>query len=58
MGQNFGSSIGTALFTMILGMKGVAGGMTVSLYIAAAIGVVSTLCMLGLKTLEQQSESR
>lgn len=58
MGQNFGSSIGTALFTMILGMKGVAGGMTTALYIAAAIGVVSTLCMLGLQTIEQQSVSQ
>lgn len=54
MGQNFGSLIGTAVYTLIISMMGVAAGMKVALYLAGAVSIVSLLCYLPLQTLAQQ----
>lgn len=52
--QNFGSLLGTTTYTMVIGMFGIVQGMSIALFIAAAAGVLNLLCVLPLKTLEQQ----
>lgn len=52
LGSGFGASIGIAIYTMVIGMAGVAQGMTTSLIIAAAAGVLVFLTSLPLKKLE------
>lgn len=53
--QNFGSLLGTTTYTMVIGMFGIVQGMSIALYIAAAVGALNLLCIFPLKTLEQQS---
>lgn len=52
--QNIGSMMGTVVCTMLMGIFGVADGFKIGLYVAAVMGVVTMVCLLPLKTLEQQ----
>ncbi|MGN0078362.1 MAG: MFS transporter [Coriobacteriales bacterium] len=48
-GQNFGSGVGTAVYTAIIGMFGITGGMPIALAIAAAFGALVCVCALFLQ---------
>lgn len=52
--QNFGSLLGTTTYTMVIGMFGIVQGMSIALFIATGVGFLNLLCVLPLKTLEQQ----
>lgn len=52
--QNFGSLLGTTTYTMVIGVYGIVKGMSIALFIAAAVGFLNLLCILPLKSLEQQ----
>ena len=51
LGSGFGSSVGIAIYTMVIGAAGVADGMTTSLIIATAALVIMLLTSLPLKKL-------
>lgn len=48
-GQNFGSGVGTAIYTAIIGMFGITGGMPVALILAAVFGALVCVCALFLQ---------
>lgn len=48
-GQNFGSGVGTAIYTAIIGMFGITGGMPVALILAAVFGALVCACALFLQ---------
>ena len=48
-GQNFGSGVGTAIYTVIIGMLGIVDGMPVALAVAAAFGALTLVAALFLK---------
>lgn len=52
-GQNFGSGVGTAVYTVIIGMFGITGGMPVALIVAAVFGGLTLLFAMMLKKLPQ-----
>lgn len=56
MGQNLGGSIGTALYTILIGMLGFGTGLFVAFGIAAAGAAVSLICSLMLKPLAKPAE--
>lgn len=51
-GQNFGSGVGTAIYTVIIGVFGVTGGMPVALGVAAVFGALTLVSALFLKKLD------
>lgn len=53
MGQNLGGSIGTAFYTILIGMMGVGTGLFVAFGIAAAAALVALIFSLRLKPLNQ-----
>ena len=50
--QNFGGSVGTAVYTLVIGMLGIQQGLKVAFIIALAVAVLGFLCGLPLKKLE------
>lgn len=52
-GQNFGSGVGTAIYTAIIGMFGITGGMPVALALAAVFGALVCVCAMFLQKAEQ-----
>lgn len=52
LGQNFGGSVGTAVYTIILASMGVVAGMPVALAISAVTAGIAFVCALFLKKLE------
>ncbi|MBQ9953946.1 MAG: MFS transporter [Eggerthellaceae bacterium] len=53
VGQNFGSSVGVAIYTVFIGMFGVGQGMFISFGVAAAAAAVALVFTLRLKPLGQ-----
>lgn len=51
-GQNFGSAVGTAVYTVIIGVFGVTGGMPIALVVAAAFGGLVCVSSLFLQKVE------
>lgn len=56
LGQNFGGSVGTAIYTIILASFGVVAGMPIALTISAVAAGVALVCSLFLKKLEGQEQ--
>lgn len=54
LGQNFGGSVGTAIYSIVIATLGVVQGMTVALIIAAVTAAVALVCALLLKKLPQK----
>ena len=52
VGQNFGSSVGVAIYTLFIGMFGIGQGMFVSFGVAAAAAAVALIFTLRLRPLE------
>ena len=53
VGQNLGGSIGTAVYTVILGTMGVVGGMPVALTVSIVTAAAALVFALRLKKLDQ-----
>lgn len=53
LGQNFGGSVGTAIYSIVIASLGVVEGMPVALIIAAITGAVALVCAFLLKKLPQ-----
>ena len=51
-GQNFGSGVGTAIYTAIIGVFGITGGMPIALIVAAIFGAMICICAVFLQKLE------
>lgn len=54
LGQNFGGSVGTAIYSIVIATLGVVQGMTVALIIAAITAGAAFVCALLLKKLPQK----
>ena len=52
-GQNIGSGVGTAVYSVIIGMAGITGGMPVALTVAAVFACLTFVCALFLQKLPQ-----
>lgn len=50
-GQNIGSGVGTAVYSVIIGMAGITGGMPVALIVAAVFACLTLVCALFLQKL-------
>lgn len=50
-GQNFGSGVGTAIYTVIIGMYGIVQGMPIALVVASVFGALTLVSALFLKKL-------
>ena len=51
--QNFGSSVGTAIYTLVISMLGIAQGMKMAFVIALVCAVLGLVFVLPLKALPQ-----
>lgn len=54
-GQNFGSAVGTAVYTVIIGVFGITGGMPVALAVAAVFGGLVCVSALFLQKAEPEA---
>ena len=54
VGQNLGSSIGMAVYTVLIGAMGVVGGFTVALAVSAVAAGIALVFVLMLKKLEEE----
>ena len=52
--QNFGSSVGTAIYTLVISMLGIAQGMKMPFVIALVCAVLGLVFVLPLKALPQE----
>ena len=52
IGQNFGGGIGTAVFSLVIGMLGIEKGMSVAFVIALVTAAIAFVCSIPLKKLE------
>lgn len=52
--QNFGSSVGTAIYTLVISMLGIAQGMKMAFIIALVCAVLGLVFVLPLKALPQE----
>ena len=51
LGQNVGSGVGTAVYSVIIGLMGITGGMPVALIVAAVFACLTLVCALFLQKL-------
>lgn len=54
IGQNFGGGIGTAVFSLVIGMLGIEKGMSVAFVIALITAAIALVCSVPLKKLESE----
>ena len=56
--QNFGSSVGTAIYTLVISMLGIAQGMKMAFVIALVCAVLGLVFVLPLKALPQEQTAK